>query len=464
MKTSIENSSFLKASEKVSFDEAHRDKIKFNIGRYDAAVEKGKHNYSNLETARDRAGFLKYKVINELDRYLIEFEDNFSANGGKIIWAQNSDEALTEILDIAKNHNLKSAVKSKSMITEEIELNDALENSDIDVVETDLGEFIVQQAGQKPYHIVTPAMHMSKEDVALLYNKKFDTPDNMSPEELTLYTRNLLREKFTGADLGITGANFLIADMGAIALTENEGNAMLSMSFPKVHIAIAGIEKIIPKLEDLDLYWPLLATHGTGQAMTVYNSIISGPSKNGEKDGPESMYLILLDNGRVNLLKEEKQRQALSCIRCGACLNACPVYKNIGGHTYDTTYSGPIGSVITPHIKSMKKYKHLSFASSLCGNCTTVCPVKIPLHELLLANRNNAVKKGFHTFYEKRSIKLSSKALKSRKLLDMLTGKSKNKVIKTAISKSWGPRRELPEIAPKSFNQLWKESKENEKE
>lgn len=462
MKTSIENNLFLKASEKVSFDEVHREKIKFNIGRYDAAVEKGKRNYSNLDIARERAGFLKYKVINELDRYLIEFEDNFSANGGKIIWAQDSNEALTEILKIVKTHNIKSVVKSKSMITEEIELNEALEKSDIDVVETDLGEFIVQQAGQKPYHIVTPAMHMSKEDVALLYNEKFNTPKNLTPEELTLYTRNLLREKFTNADLGITGANFLIADLGAIALTENEGNAMLSMSFPKIHIAIAGIEKIIPKLEDLDLYWPLLATHGTGQAITAYNSIISGPRKNGEKDGPDNMYLILLDNGRVNLLKEEKQRQALSCIKCGACLNACPVYKNIGGHTYNTTYSGPIGSVITPFLKSMKKYKHLSFASSLCGNCTTVCPVKIPLHELLLANRNHAVKKGYHTFFEKQSVKFSSRVLKSRKLLDMLSGNTKNTLLKTTIKNSWGPHRDLPEIAPKSFNQLWKERKEKE--
>jgi L-lactate dehydrogenase complex protein LldF len=457
LKSSIENSSFLKASEKVAFDETHRDKIKFNIGRYDKAVSVGKSNYSNLEIARERAGFFKYKVINNLDKYLIEFETNFIANGGRIIWAEDAEEALAEILKITKSHDIKSVVKSKSMTTEEIEINGALEKNGIDVVETDLGEFIVQQAGQKPYHIVTPAMHMSKEDVALLYNEKFNTPDNLSPEELTLYTRKLLREKFTNADLGITGANFLISDIGAIALTENEGNAMLSMSFPKVHIAIAGIEKIIPKLEDLDLYWPLLASHGTGQPMTVYNSIISGPRKNGEKDGPESMYLVLLDNGRVNLLKEEKQRQALSCIRCGACLNACPVYKNIGGHTYDTTYSGPIGSVITPYLKSEKKYKHLSFASSLCGNCSTVCPVKIPLHELLLVNRNHAVKNGYNTFFEKQSIKFSSKALGSRKLLDMLSGKTKNSLLKKAITKSWGPRRELPEIAPKSFNQLWKE-------
>lgn len=461
MKKSIENNSFLKASEKIAFDEIHRDKIKFNIGRYDTAVDKGQKNYSNIEIARERAGFFKYKVINELDRYLIEFEDNFINNGGKIIWAQNSDEALSQIIKIAKDHNVKTAVKSKSMTTEEIELNGALEKEGIDVVETDLGEFIVQQAGQKPYHIVTPAMHMSKEDVALLYNEKFNTPKNLTPEELTLYTRNLLREKFTDADLGITGANFLIADTGSIALTENEGNGMLSMSFPKVHIAIAGIEKIIPKFEDLDLYWPLLAAHGTGQPMTVYNSIISGPRKNNEIDGPENMYLILLDNGRTNLLKEERQRQALSCIRCGACLNACPVYKNIGGHTYDTTYSGPIGSVITPYMQGFKKYKHLSFASSLCGKCTTVCPVKIPLHELLLVNRNHAVKNGYYTFFEKQSINISSKVLGSRKLLNMLSGNTKNKLMNLTVAGTWGPRRDLPEIAPKSFNQLWKEREGN---
>lgn len=457
MKSSIENNSFISTSEKVAFDTEHREKIKFNMSRYDNAVDKGKNNYRNLDIARDRAGFLKYKVINELDRFLIEFEDNFTANGGKIIWAQNAEEALTEILKITSTHNIKSAVKSKSMTTEEIELNNSFNKEGIDVVETDLGEFIVQQAGQKPYHIVTPAMHMSKEDVASLYNDKFGTSEDLTPEELTLYTRKLLRNKFTEADLGITGANFLIADTGSIALTENEGNGMLTMSFPKVHIAIAGIEKIIPKLEDLDLYWPLLAVHGTGQPMTVYNSIISGPRKNGENDGPESMYLVLLDNGRTNLLKEERQRQALSCIRCGACLNSCPVYKNIGGHTYATTYSGPIGSVITPYLAGEKKYKHLSFASSLCGKCTTVCPVKIPLHELLLINRNHSVKKGHYTFFEKQTINISSRALRSRRMLDLLSGGTKNKLMKFGMSSTWGPRRELPEIAPKSFSQIWKE-------
>ena len=461
LKASSESKSFLKNAEKVGFDKDHRKTINFNISKYDTAVEAGqKKLFRNIELARIRAGYLKYKVISELDKYLIEFEDNFSKNGGQIIWASDANEAIKEIIAIARKHDVKSAVKSKSMITEEIELNSSLEKIGIETVETDLGEFIVQQAGQKPYHIVTPAMHMSKEDVAELYNKKFKTNTDLSPEELTKYTRELLKDKFRSADLGISGANFLIADTGSIALTENEGNGMLSMSFPKVHIAIVGIEKIIPCINDLDLFWPLLATHGTGQIMTVYNSIISGPKKASEKDGPEFMYLILLDNGRTNLLEKERQRQALSCIRCGACLNACPVYKNIGGHTYNTTYGGPIGAVIEPYLKDFKTYKHLSFASSLCGKCTTVCPVKIPLHELLLVNRNYASKNGFLGFSEQQGVKLATKGLKSRKMMNGVNGKTKKMLSKLFLSKQWGSKRALPDIAKKSFNQLWKENEE----
>ncbi|NOY51461.1 MAG: lactate utilization protein [Chlorobi bacterium] len=457
MKASAEKIEFLKASEKISFDKTHRAKIKFNISRYDNAVAKGKSIYKDLELARNRAGYLKYKIINDLDKYLIEFEDNFIKNGGKIIWARDAAEAISEIKKIVKKHALGKMVKSKSMITEEIELNKALEKIGVDSQETDLGEFIVQKAGQKPYHIVTPAMHMSKEDIAELYTEKFDLKPNMSPEELTLYTRDYLRKKFIDADLGVSGANFLIADTGSIAVTENEGNAMLSMSFPKIHIAISGIEKIIPNLEDIDLFWPMLATHGTGQYMTAYNSIISGPASDGEKDGPEEMYIILLDNGRSNLLAQEKQRQALSCIRCGACLNSCPVYKNIGGHAYNTTYSGPIGAVITPYLKDFGSYNHLSYASSLCGNCTSVCPVKIPLHDLLLINRNDAVNRNIPDFIEKQANKWASIVLGSRKLLDMTSGSTKNFLGKKLAGKAWGPRREFPVLAPKSFSQMWKE-------
>lgn len=448
---------FSQDAEKIAFDKEHRKRINFNIGRYDAAVIKGKRQFSNLETARKRAANIKHKAIENLDKYLNEFETNFERNGGKVIWAQNTEEAVKEILKLMEKHEIKMLVKSKSMITEELELNDALEEKGIESVETDLGEYIVQVANEKPYHIVTPAMHKSKEDIAALFHKKFGTPQNSTPEELTNFVRIKLREKFMQAGAGITGANFLIADTGSIALTENEGNGMMSFSFPKIHIAVAGIEKMLPSIRDMHLFWPLLAAHGTGQNLTVYNSIVSGPRQTGEIDGPTEMYVVLLDNGRTELLKHPRQRRALSCIKCGACLNACPVYKNIGGYTYNTTYSGPIGAVITPHMRNMKDFKHLSYASSLCGKCTEVCPVKINLHELLLYNRNESVISGMTTRSERFAQKMAKKGLSNRWMMDFGGGGLKNTAMKMFMKKHWGPRRTLPEFAPKSFKQLWEE-------
>jgi len=450
---------FLKDSEKIAFDKKHRDTIKFNMSRYDKAFINGKLQFKHLENAKEKAAYLKYKVINDLDKYLIEFEGNFEKNGGKVIWAQDEKEAVKEVLKIFKSANAKTLVKSKSMTTEEIELNSALEGQKIEVLETDLGEYIVQLAGEKPYHIVTPAMHKSKEEIASLYHEKFDISENSTPEEITDYTRYLLRDKFVNADIGITGANFIIADSGSIALTENEGNGMMSMAWPNIHIAIVGIEKIIPSVTDLDLFWPLLASHGTGQNVTVYNSVISGPKKDNEADGPKEMYVILLDNNRSKLLKEDRQRQALSCIRCGACLNACPVYHNIGGYTYNTTYSGPIGSVINPYLNKMDDYKHLSFASSLCGKCTEICPVKIPLHELLLVNRNDSVQQGYSNSMDKFSMYGFKKMMLKRSMMDLMGGKTKNFGMKQVFKSSWGPRRELPKIADRSFNRQWRDNK-----
>jgi len=450
---------FVKSSETKAFDREHRKTINFNMSKYDAAVVQGKMQYRNLELARKKAAVIKYKAINELDRYLVEFEKNFEERGGKVIWALNADDAVKAVLDIAKRHRAKMVVKSKSMVTEEIELNGYLENNEIEAVETDLGEYIVQQAGQPPYHIVTPAMHLSKEDVAKLFHEKHGLPENSSPEEITLFVRKLLREKFRKADIGITGANFLIADTGSVALTENEGNGMMSVSFPKIHIAITGIEKVIPSINDLDLFWPLLATHGTGQRLSAYNSLINGPRQENEPDGPDAMYVILLDNQRTRLLEQPVQRRALTCIRCGACLNACPVYKNIGGHAYGTTYSGPIGAVIAPFMLDFEKYRHLSFASSLCGNCTEVCPVNINLHELLVHNRNEAVKRGTPAFSEKTGMKVMKRFMMKRKRMDGVNAWVKNFMLRIFFRKLWGSRRELPKVQPKSFRQLWEERK-----
>lgn len=406
---------FLQDSERKAFDKAHKSKLLFNINKYDQTVVKGKLQYHDLELVKRKAKIIKWKAIENLDKLLLEFETNFTANGGKVIWANDDKEAQNEILKILKKKNAKTVVKAKSMSTEEIHFNTFLQEHGIESIETDLGEYIQQLDGEPPYHIVTPAMHKSKQDVAELFAKKLGTDINLTAQELTLVAREKLRDKYVRADVGISGGNFILPDIGGIAVTENEGNARLSTSFPKTHIAVVGIEKMLNSVNDLHWIWPLLATYGTGQQVTVYNSIFTGPRKEIETDGPEEMYVVLLDNGRSKLLAHADMREALYCIRCGACLNACPVYKTIGGHTYGTTYSGPIGSIITPHYKGMEEFKHLSEASTLCGACTEVCPVKINLHKLLLYNRRNAVKQGLTTFSERSMWKMWHGAMLSRK-------------------------------------------------
>ncbi len=450
------SSSFIAKSTIKAADKEHRRKINFNISKYNAVVPIGKQQFTNLELARERAKNIKWKAIETLDKQLEAFESAIAKRGVKVIWAETPEEALNEILKICEAKKCSTIVKSKSMVTEEIHLNKFLEKNGIESVETDLGEYIQQLDGEAPYHIVTPAMHKSKEDVAKLFANKLGTPPNLSPSQLTMVAREKLREKYMQAQIGITGANFIISDIGGIAITENEGNARLSCAWPKTHIVIAGIEKVIPSMTDLALFWPLLSTYGTGQKLTVYSSIITGPKQVNETDGPDDMYVILLDNGRTNILADEKARESLYCIRCGACLNACPVYKNIGGHAYETTYSGPIGSVITPHLKELGDWKHLSYASSLCGNCTEVCSVKINLHELLLDNRNEAVEKGATSFAERLAWKFWKKAMLNRTLMNMGSAKIKNWVVNTFV-KDWKKHRSEMEFPKKSFNQMWKE-------
>jgi L-lactate dehydrogenase complex protein LldF len=436
---------------KIAFDKQHRKTLNFNISKYDEAVAKGKLRYRNMDLAKQRASYLKGKVVANLAVYLEEFEKNASNNGIDIVWARDGNEAVSEIIKILKDNQAKLLVKSKSMISEEIELNENLEKSGFEPVETDLGEFIVQVAGEKPYHILTPAMHKSKEDVAELFNKEFNTPPNATPTELTKFVRGVLREKFTSAEIGVTGANFLVADVGGVALTENEGNGFMSVSFPKVHIVIAGIEKIIPSINDLQLMFPLLSALGTGQQVTVYNSLLTGPKKENENNGPEKMVVILLDNKRSEIAKEEKHFAALKCIRCGACLNACPIYKNVGGYTYNTTYSGPIGSVITPFFKGFDKFSHLSFACTVCGACTNVCPVKIPLHDLLLLNRKKSVEQNQDTLVWNMGMKAYEWAFKKRKNLDIVNGPVKNTVLK--VNKNiLGKEKEFPVLPQYSYS------------
>jgi len=455
---SEQSSIFATKSKEKSGDRDHRRTINFNIGKYNAVVPQGKSQFAELSQARERAKNTKWRAIESLDYHLELFEKNITKRGAKVIWVENAEQANEEILKICKEKNCRTLVKSKSMVTEEIHLNDFLSKNNIESVETDLGEYIQQLDDEPPYHIVTPAMHKSKEDVARLFADKLGTDPSLSPEELTLVAREKLREKYVQAEVGITGANFIIADIGAIAVTENEGNARLSCAWPKTHIAVVGIEKVIPSINDLALFWPLLATFGTGQKITSYNTIIAGPRQENETDGPDEMYVILLDNGRTNILANEKSRESLYCIRCGACLNACPVYKNIGGHSYSTTYSGPIGAVITPHLRDLGEWKHLSHASSLCGNCTEVCAVKINLHELLLENRHEAADEGFAPFAEKMAWKVWKIAMLRRGWMNLANGNMKGRLI-NSIGKAWTQHRSDLVFPQKSFNQQWKDKK-----
>jgi L-lactate dehydrogenase complex protein LldF len=449
---------FIAKSTVKAADLEHRRKINFNISKYNASVPLGKTQYNDLSLARERAKNVKWRAIETLDTQLEDFETAFTKRGGKVIWAETAQQALDEVLKICKEKNCKTIVKSKSMVTEEIKLNNFLHSNNIESVETDLGEYIQQLDGETPYHIVTPAMHKNKEDVAKLFYEKLHTAPNLNPQQLTAVARENLREKYVEAEIGITGANFIITDIGGVAITENEGNARLSASWPKTHIVIVGIEKVISTLNDLSLFWPLLATFGTGQKVTVYNTVITGPRQPTETDGPDDMYVILLDNGRTNILANPKTRESLYCIRCGACLNACPVYKNIGGHAYEATYSGPIGSVITPHLNDMKEWKHLSYASSLCGNCTEVCAVKINLHQLLLENRNEAVEEGYTTLGERIAWKVWRKASLNRNLMNKGNSKTKNWLVNNFF-KGWSTHHAELKFSAKTFNEMWTEKK-----
>src|SRR5437868_854606 len=382
---------FKARAKQLTRDLRHRELIQTALRKYEAVRDRSKAQFQDWQAARQAAAETKWRAINHLDKYLAEFTAKLEARGTKIHWASNGQQAREIILGIIRNKKARSVIKSKAMTSEEIHLNEALEGAGFEVVESDLGEFIVQLRKEPPYHIVFPAMHLTRGEISELFTRELGSAPTQNPEDLTMIARRVLRQKYITADIGLTGANFAIAETGMISITENEGNARLTAALPKTMITLVGIEKVLPRLEDLALFLPMLATAGTGQPLTCYNSLYGGPRQVGESDGPEEFHVVLLDNHRTLLLADAEQRDALHCIRCGACLNVCPVFQNIGGHSYGATYQGPIGSVITPHFRGLQDWKHLSGASSLCGACTEACPVKIDIHHHLLQNRRNAV-------------------------------------------------------------------------
>jgi L-lactate dehydrogenase complex protein LldF len=424
--------------------------------RTESVADAAMPDYQELRT---QANALKKHAIENLDYYLEEFERNVEAHGGKVVYCKDGTEVSDFVLGLAKERGVSLIVKSKSMTTEEVDLNERLEHHGLEAVETDLGEYILQLGHERPYHIVAPALHKTRFDVAAIFEKELHVAYETVPEKLSQIARGVLRQKFLDAGIGITGANFLVADAGAVVLVENEGNARLTTTAPRIHIAIAGIEKVIPRAQDLAVFLKLLARSATGQALSVYTSFLSGPRRAGEIDGPDEFYVVLLDNGRTKLLPSRSKRQSLYCIRCAACLNTCPVYRKIGGHSFPWVYSGPIGAIITPQFMGVTYEPALPFASSLCGACAEVCPVKIDIPQVLLDLRSD-VKKA-----ETREKKNRLEKLSYRMFAWMMTHPRvyawagwmarHGPVVNIGPLRAWTSQRDLPPMPRQSFRDLW---------
>ncbi|MBM3959747.1 MAG: iron-sulfur cluster-binding protein [SAR202 cluster bacterium] len=337
---------------------------------------------------RDRARAIKAHTIANLDYYLDMLVRNVEAKGGKVHFADDGKEAARFVVDLARSRGVKTVIKSKSMVSEEIGLNDLLEAESIEPVETDLGEYIIQLARETPYHIIAPAIHKTPEQVAELLAAKSGGPKKTTAKEMTAVARTLLRDAFQRADMGVTGVNFAVAETGSITLVTNEGNGRMCTSAPRIHVALMGMEKVVPSMADLSAFLRILIRSATGQRISAYVSVVNGPRAAGDEDGPEEFHLVIVDNNRSRLLKDAALRESLYCIRCGACMNACPVYRKVGGHSYGWVYPGPIGAVVSPVMSGLKEGKALPFASSLCGACREVCPVRIDIPSMLLHLRS----------------------------------------------------------------------------
>lgn len=437
----------------------------------------------NWEGLRESARRIKDETLLHLDKYLEQFVDIAEKAGAKVHWARDGEEACGIVLKLIDELNATKVVKSKSMATEEIHLNRALEEKGIYPIETDLGEWIIQLAEETPSHIVVPAIHKTKGQIADLFVEKVGIEPTDDVDILTSTARTFLRSCFAEAEIGISGVNFGVAETGTILILENEGNIRLTTSLPKRHIALMGIEKVVPKFADLDIFLKLLPRSGTGQKLTTYQSLITGTKREQTDEGPEEVHIILMDNGRSKMLAHPVTRQSLACIRCGACLNACPVYQQIGGHAYGSVYPGPIGAVITPQLIGLNKAKQLPYASSLCGACREVCPVKIDIPELLLHLRAEIVdgeaggitaeSKVKRRFAERLAFRLYGWAWRkpwiyrlgikaSRIAQKVVVNEGKIGAATGVFAKiaspvrSWTQNRDSPPIAPRSFREIWK--------
>lgn len=418
------------------------------------------------ESLRDQGRIIRANTLARLDEHLQAFERSAQANGSQVHWARDAAEARALVIQIAQAHGVQRIAKSKSMLTEEIGLNHALEAAGLNVLETDLGEYIVQISHDRPSHIIAPIVHKSLEEVATLFHEHLDTPPDADIPTLTAAARRALRQGFLHADMGITGANFAVAETGSIVLVTNEGNGRFVTTTPRVHVAMVGIERIVPTLTDLGTLLQLLAASATGQPLSAYTTFITGPRRSRDEDGPEQVHIILVDNGRTGALAGELA-ETLYCIRCGACLNVCPVYQNVGGHTYNAVYPGPIGIIVNPALDGLGPWQELPHASSLCGACTEACPVRIDIPRILLKLRADGVDQGYTPAWLRQGLRLYAWAAthprlfrfggRCASLAQRLAPRTRNGWTRRLPGPlaGWTETRAFPPLAGESFSQKW---------
>jgi L-lactate dehydrogenase complex protein LldF len=439
----------------------------FDVARKDAIEEMTTEVWDRY---RDRGREMKRHTIENLDHYLNLLSHRVERNGGVVHFAKDDQQATDIVVEIARARGVRSVVKSKSMLSEEMDLNHVLEKNGIEPIETDLGEYIIQLADETPFHIIAPAMHKSKEQVSELFFDKLKTKRLTKIEDMAEAARVTLREKFLKADMGISGVNFAVAETGTVVIVTNEGNGRLSTSLPKIHVALMGMEKVIPALEDMAIMLRLLTRAATGQRITSYVNFVSGPRRRDDEDGPEEFHLVIMDNGRSKLLADPDLRESLYCIRCGACLNICPVYRKVGGHAYGWVYPGPIGAVITPVMTGLSEAKDLPFASTLCGACKEVCPVKINIPHMLLKLRTQLTEGDRGQRNVSRLARLGiwiwSRVVGSQLALSFIRGiavqlqrpfvtQGRLRRLPFPPFSQWTKRRDFPALAQRSFHKLW---------
>lgn len=441
-------------AKKIAFDDEHYENMMLRYDFFMQNVKNRTNYYSDIKLEKKRAFNIRSKAFKKLDKLLVNFDTNFTKNGGKIMWANDTDDVKKIIYNILSREKVKKIIKTKSLTLEEVGLTSYLEMKKIEVIDTNIGDFICHAFNERPFSYNASAAHKKTSQVAEMYSEKFGIKENCNAKQLTICTKNVLKEEIYNPEALITGANFLVSNTGIVVLTENEGNILKSTTFAPIHIIVVGIDKLITSLDELGVLLPLSSLYDPASNISSLYSFIKAPVKNGDKI--QQLYLVLLNNNRTDILSKEKQRSVLSCVQCGACMEVCPIYNTIGGHIYNEYNPGPVGSVSLPITKGMEEASHFCSLCTLCGRCSEICPVDIPLKDLFIENRKDLIREDKSLLSERNFFNSLMKKMTSRKILDKYRSSIKDVELSYFVKKKWGSKRELPKFAKESFSEYWK--------